>query len=122
MTSQHSNTITTWKRFYVTELIRYTIDSWQHRNDKLHGALDIVTDRAYKRELKHRIRTLYHQSQELRRPNDKRLFQVPCRIRLQYHSTLRLETWADAAELVIRQHRERTARETLDPWLHDRQG
>jgi hypothetical protein len=118
--STRSNTIVTWKRAFVTALIRYALESWQHRNDKLHGALEQVNERESKRALKHRIRTLYAQSKELTRTSDKRLFKVPCRIRLRYHSSLRLETWADTVDLVLRQHRERVTRETLDPWLQNR--
>jgi hypothetical protein len=119
--SKNSNTIGTWKRTFVTELIRYALDSWQHRNDtKLHGALDQANDREVKRALQHRVRTLYSQSKALTRTQYKRLFHVPCRLRQRYHSSLRLETWADTVELVLRQHRERVTRETLDPWLQNR--
>ena len=38
----------------ASQLISYTIDSWQHRNEKLHGALDIMQDKQYKKLLQNK--------------------------------------------------------------------
>ena len=114
-------TIESWKKTFATELISYSIDCWQHRNDKLHGALDILHDNQHRKLLHKRVRQLYKESRILTRPDDKRYFHMPCRLRVkQRHVTL--ETWADTVGLIITRHRERTARETLDTWIMQRPG
>ena len=114
-------TIEGWKKTFATELISYSIDCWQHRNDKLHGALDILHDTQHRKLLHKRVRQLYKESSILTRPDDKRYFHMPCRLRVkQRHVTL--ETWADTVGLIIIRHRERTARETLDTWIMQRPG
>jgi hypothetical protein len=114
-------TIESWKKMFTTELVSYTIDCWQHRNDKLHGALEILQDTQHKKLLHKRVRQLYTSSSILTRTDDRRYFQMPCRLRLKQR-IVTLETWADTVGLIIKRHRERTARETLDTWIMQRPG
>jgi hypothetical protein len=106
---------------FTTELVSYTIDCWQHRNDKLHGALEILQDTQQKKLLHKRVRKLYTASSVLTRTDDRRYFQMPCRLRLKQR-IVTLETWADTVGLIIKRHRERTARETLVTWIKQRPG
>ena len=111
-----SDTLGTWKRNMVSKIIQYTLDCWQYRNDQLHGSLEQVNRHLHHRQLLRRIRTLYCESTILTRTEDRRYFRMPCRLRVKQKNIVRLETWANMVELVLRQHREREARVMNDPW------
>jgi hypothetical protein len=100
----------------VSELVQYTLDSWQYRNDQLHGTLAKENQRIHKQHLIRRIHTLYCESAILTRAEDRKYFRMPCRLRVKQKNIVHLETWANMVELVLRQHRERETRVMSDPW------
>ena len=59
----NSDTISTWKQHMVNELVQYALDSWNYRNDQLHGkklAKENCTD--HQRQLIQQIHRLYCES------------------------------------------------------------
>jgi hypothetical protein len=114
---QKSNdTLGTWKRCLVSELTQYTLDCWHYRNDQIHGALETANRQLHHRQLIQRVRKLYCESTILTRTEDRKYFRMPCKLRVKQKNIVRLETWANMVELVLRQHRERETREMIDPW------
>ena len=110
------DTIEVWKRYLAKELVTYTMDCWQYRNDTLHAAEEQATTKHHRQCLIATVRTLYEDSRSLTRDKDKKFFRMPCRLRVRQH-TSGLQTWADTVGLIISNHRERTTRDTIDRYL-----
>jgi hypothetical protein len=119
---KNGDSIETWKRHLVQELIQYSLDSWKHRNDQLHRALETAYRKQQQQQLICRIHELYHESAALTRPGDKKYFRLPCRLRVKQTNLVRLETWVNMVEMVLLRHHERAAREMIDPWHRHRPG
>jgi hypothetical protein len=119
---KNGNSIETWKRHLVQELIQYSLDSWKHRNDQLHGALETTNRKQHRQQLIRRIHELYRESGTLTRIEDKKYFRLPCRLRVKQTNLVRLETWVNMVEMVLLRHHERVAREMIDPWHRHRPG
>jgi hypothetical protein len=111
-----TNTIEVWKRRFITEIINYSIDCWQHRNDKLHGALERKGARELRKELTKGVRQLYSESRQLTHDRDTRIFRMPCRLRVKQH-TPQLQLWIATATQTIKHHNDALRRGTLDDWL-----
>jgi hypothetical protein len=114
-----SDTVEVWKKKFVTELINYSIACWQYRNDKLHGALEKISNTQRRQELEQQVRDLYSQSSILVHENDRKMFRMPCRLRTKQY-TAHLELWVDAAGQMIRKRNELMKRGRLDHWILQR--
>ena len=114
-----SDTVEVWKKKLVTELINYSIACWQFRNDKLHGAVEKMSQSQQRKELEQQVRTLYSQSKILVHENDRKMFRMPCRLRTKQY-TAHLELWVDAAGQMIQKRTEMMKRGRLDHWIIQR--
>jgi hypothetical protein len=111
-----THTIEVWKRRFTTELVNYSIDCWQHRNDQLHGVLERKGERELRKELIQQVRQLYSDSRQLTNERDTRLFRMPCRLRVKQPTT-QLQLWTATATATIQHHQDMLRRGTLDGWL-----
>lgn len=110
-----------WAPKFLGILTEYTMNCWHRRCDILHGKEEdehriIILDKCKKRTKK-----LYAQSKRLTRSKDKDVFSIPQYIRMK-QGMQGLQKWIAVAEEVIRNHREESAKNTLDHWLINREG
>ena len=85
----------------VNELVQYALDSWNYWNDQLHGKLAKENRTDHQRQLIQQIHRLYCESAILTRPEDRKYFRMPCRLRVKQKNLVRMETWANMVELVL---------------------
>jgi hypothetical protein len=114
-----SDTVEVWKKKLVTELINYSISSWQFRNDQLHGALEKTSQSQRRKDLEQQVRDLYSKSNILVHENDRKMFRMPCRLRTKQY-TAHLELWVDTAGQMIQKRTEMMKRGRLDHWIIQR--
>ena len=110
-----------WKRMMSNIMGEYCLDCWGRRNEIIHGTM--IPDSRIKQldRLRKQVKALYGKKRLLRARKNKAIFELPLKKRLKMglQST---KIWVGMAEEVIRMDRENAIKNTIDHWLHDRQG
>ena len=110
------NSIKQWKRMFINTLTTYSLSTWKHRNEQIHGTTVIEGKELKMKRLREQVKVLYTKKKETTPKQRKQVYSMPLKKRLElgFHS---LTLWVGMAEEVLKQNREQAAKLTIHHWI-----